>query len=91
MYAFFHFSSSVDSSPPFAVFVVPQAPAIPAGPFWIWAYVDYTPVPRVALNVTSYFAFFALDANPYGAGNHYCHLLSPARAMEHIYIDALRV
>ena len=66
-----------------------RKPLIPAGPFWIWAYMDYTPV-GAQVNVTSYFAFFSLAANPYGAGNHYCHLLSPARAMEWLYTDALR-
>jgi hypothetical protein len=78
-----------------------RKPLIPAGPFWIWAYMDYRPLPAPAslnvevevtsqVNVTSYFSFFSLAANPYGAGNHYCHLLSPARAMEWLYTDALR-
>jgi len=64
-------------------------PTIPAGPWWIWSYMQYTSTPT-ALNVSSYFAFYDLSANPYGAGNHYCHLLSPARVLEWIYVDSLR-
>jgi hypothetical protein len=63
-------------------------PFPPAGPFWIWKYLQYE-LQGKTLEMTAPFAFYALDANPYGAGNHYCKLLSPARVMEWIYTASL--
>lgn len=60
-----------------------------AGPFFIWKYISYEET-ATELKVVSPFAFFPLDSNPYGAGNHYCKLLSPARALEYMSIDSLR-
>jgi hypothetical protein len=59
----FHLLSDKESIPPQgrALVMTPdKSPTIPAGPFWIWAYMeDYNPAPAVhALNVTSYMAFF---------------------------------
>jgi len=65
-------------------------PFPPAGPFWIWKYLQYE-LQGNTLEMTAPFAFYPLDSNPYGAGNHYCKLLSPARVIEWIYIDALRL
>eukprot|EP00300_Choanocystis_sp_HF-7_P020183 c20527_g6_i1.p1 GENE.c20527_g6_i1~~c20527_g6_i1.p1 ORF type:complete len:234 (+),score=63.97 c20527_g6_i1:45-704(+) len=87
--------SSVVARSRFQTFGLPMrmlndtAPKIPAGPFWIWSYLQYAQGAD-ALNLTSYIAFFSLDANPYGAGNHYCKLLSPARVVEWVYTDGLR-
>ena len=72
-------------------FMPDKKPAVPAGPWWIWTYLDIALAnDRSAAEVTSYYAFFSLDADPYGAGNHYCKLLSPARAVEWILTDGLR-
>lgn len=68
-----------------------KKPVIPAGPWWIYSYLEFQDDNNTgALNVTSIYAFYPLDANPYGAGNHYCKLLSPARAVEWILVDGLR-
>ncbi len=64
-------------------------PTIPAGPWWIWSYLDFSPNGN-CVSVSSYYAFFNLQANEYGRGNHYCKLLSPARALEWILVDGLR-
>lgn len=71
------------------VMVSDKRPSIPAGPFWIWSYMEYTDKGEF-VEVASYETFFGLDSNPYGAGTHYCKLLSPARAIEWIYVDSLR-
>ena len=71
------------------VMVADKKPTPPAGPWWIWNYLQYSATPA-SLEVQSWFAFYSLSSNPYGAGNHYCKLLSPARALEHIFIDGLR-
>jgi hypothetical protein len=66
-----------------------KKPTIPAGPWWIWTYLDFT-AENGCVSVTSYYAFFNLQASDYGRGNHYCKLLSPARALEWILVDGLR-
>lgn len=69
--------------------IADTAPTPPAGPWWIWNYLQYKQTDQ-ALSLQSYKAFYSLDANPYGAGNHYCKLLSPARALEWVLTDGLR-
>lgn len=69
--------------------VADEKPNPPAGPWWIWTYLGYNKA-ATSLQIKSYYAFYSLDADPYGAGNHYCKLLSPARALEYILVDGLR-
>ena len=61
-----------------------------AGPLWIYNPLKYEDS-KTAMNIQSPMMHTPLD---YGikaaAGFHYCKLLSPARAMEWIYIDGLR-
>jgi len=64
-------------------------PTPPAGPWWIWNYLQFTDK-DTEVEVMSYYAFYALSGLAYGAGNHYCKLLSPARALEWIYTDGVR-
>lgn len=64
-------------------------PRISAGPWWIWSYLTFNDLDD-GIHVNSKSGFFPLDSNPYGAGNHYCKLLSPARAMEWMLVDGLR-
>uniref|UniRef100_A0A0G4I435 Uncharacterized protein n=1 Tax=Chromera velia CCMP2878 TaxID=1169474 RepID=A0A0G4I435_9ALVE len=62
------------------------------GPFWIWGYMDWEfKKERGEVEASSKVAFYSLDANPYGAGNHYCKLVSPARAVEWILVDGLKM
>lgn len=69
--------------------LLPGPPA--AGPWWIWSYLQFErDTSALELHITSYKAFYALSAGDYGKGNHYCKILSPARAMEWIYTDGLR-
>jgi hypothetical protein len=73
------------------VMVEDNVPRIEAGPFFIWKYVEYTPRPvRNVVEVAAMSAFFPLSAGEYGAGNHYCKLVSPARIVEWIMVDSLR-
>ena len=67
-------------------------PFPPAGPWWIWNYLEYktNTTSKPTLDVASYYAFYSTSGLAYGAGNHYCKLLSPARAMEWIYTDSLK-
>lgn len=69
--------------------VTDTKPFPPAGPWWIWNYLQFNDKGS-AVEVSSYYAFYSLSAPAYGAGNHYCKLLSPARALEWIYVDSLR-
>jgi hypothetical protein len=71
------------------VMVADVKPSPPAGPWWIWNYLTYDDKGD-RMEVSSYYAFYSLSAADYGAGNHYCKLLSPARALEWIYTDGLR-
>jgi len=71
-------------------FVNDEKPTPPAGPWWIWNYLQYKPNHSTnTLDVSSWYAFYPLSGLKYGAGNHYCKLLSPARAMEWIYTASL--
>jgi len=65
-------------------------PTVPGGPWFIWSYLKYTPQKGKQVDVAAYYTFFSLSASSYGAGTHYCKLLSPARAMEWIYVDGFR-
>ena len=67
-----------------------QTPKPNGGPWWIWGYLAFTKQPN-ATEVQSWASFTPLDGLSYGAGTHYCKLLSPARALEWIYTDGLRV
>lgn len=74
------------------VMVEDKKPTPAIGPFWIWSYLTSTltkDTPPV-LQVQSFYAFYSLSSNPYGAGNHYCKLLSPARVLEWVYVDSVR-
>lgn len=71
------------------VMAADKKPTPPAGPWWIWNYLSYTDKSS-EVEVASWYAFYPLSGPAYGAGNHYCKLLSPARALEWIYIDGLR-
>lgn len=61
-----------------------------AGPLWIWTSMSYTnssnglvvQAPMMKTPIPYFISF--------SAGFHYCKLLSPARAVEWIYIDSLR-
>ena len=66
-----------------------QKPVPPAGPWWIWKYLKFTDQGS-EVDITSLYAFYPLSGPAYGAGNHYCKLLSPARVLEWIYVDGLR-
>jgi hypothetical protein len=71
-------------------FVADIKPFPPGGPWWIWNYMKYSYNSGTgAMDVASYYAFIPLSGLAYGAGNHYCKLLSPARAMEWIYTASL--
>eukprot|EP01062_Namystynia_karyoxenos_P080552 TRINITY_DN8692_c0_g8_i1.p1 TRINITY_DN8692_c0_g8~~TRINITY_DN8692_c0_g8_i1.p1 ORF type:complete len:570 (+),score=159.60 TRINITY_DN8692_c0_g8_i1:75-1712(+) len=72
------------------VMVADKSPFPPAGPWFIWNYLQYDDKGTSGVQVQSWKVFYALDAAKYGAGNHYCKLLSPARALEWIYTDGLR-
>ena len=64
------------------------------GPLWIWHYMNYTFVEekgRKEVLVRSPMMRTPTDYPiPAARGFHYCKLLSPARVLEHIYIDSLR-
>ena len=68
-----------------------------AGPLWIESPLKLTPVRSTAsgnvtaMSVTAPCSHTSVDyVIKAAAGFHYCKLLSPARAMEYIYIDGLR-
>ena len=64
----------------------------PAGPCWIWKELQYnTTASGDAVELRSPQFSTATDFPlPKTAGFHYCKVLSPARAMEWIYVDGLR-
>ena len=71
------------------IMVADKKPTPPAGPWWIWNYLHFEDTPK-GTEVSSWYAFYPMSGPSYGAGNHYCKLLSPARALEWIYTDGLR-
>ena len=71
------------------------APIVAAGPLWIWNYPKYrylsltnAPLYQVQSTVMKTPINYLI---PPARGFHYCQLLSPAAAMEWIYIDGLRL
>jgi len=72
------------------VMVADKAPLISGGPWWIWTYMGWNDKGVEGVEVQSIYIFVSLSGLAYGAGNHYCKLLSPARALEWIYTDSLR-
>ena len=71
-----------------------SVPIVAAGPLWIWDYPKYN---YVTIDDTQYFHIRATVMKTptdyfihLASGMHYCQLLSPAAAMEWIYIDGLR-
>lgn len=72
------------------VMVADKKPTPPAGPWWIWNYLSFDDKGAQGVEVQSWYAFYPLSGPTYGAGNHYCKLLSPARALEWVYTDSLR-
>jgi hypothetical protein len=70
-------------------------PIVAAGPLWIWNYPKYT---YLTLNNNQFCQVKSTVMKtpinyliPSARGFHYCQLLSPAAAMEWIYIDGLRL
>jgi len=71
------------------------APIVAAGPLWIWNYPKYN---YLTINTDQFYQVRATVMKtpinyliPSARGFHYCQLLSPAAAMEWIYIDGLRL
>ncbi|KAI6653218.1 hypothetical protein LOD99_3743 [Oopsacas minuta] len=64
------------------------------GPLWIWHYMNYKAVNRDGKNEIFVQSPMMRTSTDYpiasARGFHYCKLLSPARVLEHIYIDSLR-
>ena len=71
------------------IMVADRKPTPPAGPWWIWNYLNFHHTSQ-GTEVSSWYAFYPMSGPAYGAGNHYCKLLSPARALEWIYTDGIR-
>ena len=70
--------------------MVPDVVPTPnGGPWFIWNYLQFEDK-KASVEVQSWSSFTPLDGLAYGAGTHYCKLLSPARALEWIYTDSLR-
>jgi hypothetical protein len=70
--------------------VADKTPTPNGGPWFIWNYLQFVDAGGDHVKVQSWSSFTPLDGLAYGAGTHYCKLLSPARALEWIYTDGLR-
>ena len=63
-----------------------------SGPCWIWTELSYEESADGS-EVVVQAPYFATEYDfplPMSAGFHYCKVLSPARALEWIYVDGLR-
>jgi hypothetical protein len=69
--------------------VADTVPKPDGGPWFIWNYLQFADK-QTHVEVQSWSSFTPLDGLAYGAGTHYCKLLSPARVLEWIYTDGLR-
>lgn len=72
--------------------VGPDKDVCPAGPCWIWQELQYVPAAdNSTVQLISPQFVTATDFKiPKSAGFHYCKVLSPARALEWLYVDGLR-
>jgi len=62
-----------------------------AGPLWIWKFMEYDESEDHS-TLTVHSAMMRTPIDYFiesAAGFHYCKVLSPFRAMEHMYIDSL--
>jgi hypothetical protein len=61
------------------------------GPSWIWSYLTLRRVDDTTMAVDSHIMSTSLDHPfPFSQGKLYCKLLSPAKALDWMYTDALR-
>lgn len=67
-----------------------HTPTPNGGPWFIWGYLQYNDKGAAGVEIQATTSFTPLDGLAYGAGTHYCKLLSPARALEWVYTDGLR-
>ena len=72
--------------------IISDIDVCPAGPCWIWKELQYDETESGdAVEVASPQFSTPIDyPAPKAAGYHYCKVLSPARAMEWVYVDGLR-